>query len=80
MAIVGEGFHSDGVPFGGVGARPIEGVIGVSKLSELFSLGFRNMFLQSPWLRLTVKFYVNVLPVDSRRKTEGLIDDQHSRN
>jgi hypothetical protein len=64
-AIVGEGFHSAGAPFGGVGARPVEGLIGVSKLSELFSLGFRNIFSKSPLLRLIVEFNASVLPVAS---------------
>lgn len=76
MVIVGEGFHSRRVPSGGVGARPVDGLIGVSIFSMLFSRGFRNIFSRYPLLRLHVKFYASMLPAAFKRG----VDDKHSRN
>jgi hypothetical protein len=60
-----------GAPFEGVGAQPVEGLMGVSKLSELFSLGFRNIFSKSPLLKLIVEF-MPMLPAVSSRSSPPL--------
>lgn len=54
MLDVGD-FRSDGVPCGGVGARPVDGCIGVAMFRSAFSRGVRNISVSSFARRLQEK-------------------------